>query len=147
MKVILTKDVAKVGKRGEIKDVSDGYAKNLLLAKGLAVIVTSQIQSKLVKESKEASAKIARENEKLKNLKTELEKRTFRLQVKVGDKGQIFGGVHEKEIANAVNAKLNSSLEKSQFVVPHGLKDLGLHEITVKLGGGQTAKIKINLES
>ena len=80
-------------------------------------------------------------------MQIELEKRTFRLQVKVGDKGQIFGGVHEKEIAKAVNTKLNSSLDKSQFIVPHGLKDLGLHEITVKLGGGLTTKIKVNLES
>ena len=79
-----------------MKEVSSGYAQNFLIPKGLAQIATSQIIAKLVKEGKEAESKKLKEIEKLQAIKIDLEKREFIIKVKTGDKGQIFGGVHEK---------------------------------------------------
>ena len=147
MKVILLKDVAGQGKRGEIKEVSSGFAENFLIKKGLVQVATADIQNKIAKDAKEAQNKKLKEIEKLQSLKTDLEKRTFTLKVKVGDKGQVFGGVHEKDIAAAISDKMNHPIEKSQIEISSAIKELGQHQVKVKLFGGIIANVKINVEA
>ncbi|QQS22514.1 50S ribosomal protein L9 [bacterium] len=147
MKVILLKDVPKVGRSGEVKEVNAGFATNFLIKKGLAKLATAEAQAQLEKGKKELSAKKQKEQNKLNKDKDELERRTFTVKVKTGDKGQIFGGVHEQDIARAVFQKTKIKLEKSQIGAHKGIKELGEHAIDIKLGSGVTAKTKINIES
>jgi|SRR6185503_7015399 len=146
MKVVFLKDAPKLGHKGEIKDVSDGYAHNFLIPKGFAVVATGQIQQKIQKEQREAEAKAGRELERFQVLKREMEKRTFTVKVKVGDKGQIFGGVREKDIAEALNNKMALNLEKNQVELDLPIKTLGQHVVTVKLGHNISARATLNVE-
>jgi len=146
MKVVFVKDAAKIGRKGEVKDVSDGYAHNFLIPKGFAVIATGQIQNKLQKEQREAEAKAMREMEKLQALKRELEKRTFTVHVKVGDKGQVFGGVREKDIAEAINSKMNLQIDKHAVELDLPIKTLGEYSVTAKLGQQIAARATIKVE-
>lgn len=145
MKVIFIKDAPGQGRRGEIKDVSDGYAKNFLIAKGLAQVATGDVQAKVAKEAREAQDKKTRESAKAQILKQDIEKRIFTLPVKVGDRGQVFGGVHEKEIAKAVSEKMNIPIEKSQLEVRAAIKTLGEHVANLKISPGVVAQVKINV--
>jgi len=147
MKVIFIKDLSGTAKKGEIRDVNDGYAKNFLIAKGFAQIATADIQAKIVKETKEAEIKKLKEIEKLQILKLDLEKRTFVLHVKVGDKGQVFGGVHEKDIAEAVSKKISAAIDRSQVMLDKPVKELGEHKAKIKLGGHVLANISIKVEA
>jgi large subunit ribosomal protein L9 len=147
MKVIFLKDVPGAGKKGEVKTVSDGYANNFLLPKSFAQVATAQLQAQLNKEAKEAQDKKDRELAKLNQLKLELEKRIFSLKVKMGEKGQMFGGVHEKEIAKAISDKMGLAVEKKQVEIPETLKALGQHAVKVKLGSDIIASVTINLEA
>ncbi len=147
MKVIFIKELSGTAKKGEIKEVNDGYAKNFLIAKGFAQMATADIQAKIAKEQKEADAKHKKEKEKLEALKAEMEKRVFTVKVKVGDKGQVFSGVHEKEIAGVVNAKMSLNIEKNQVKLDKPIKDLGEHKVSLKLHSGLIATIKLNVEA
>lgn len=147
MKVILIKDVSKIGRKGEIKEVSAGYATNFLIKQGLAQAATAAATAKLATEKRDKTAQQIRAQEQAKRHKTELEKRTFTVKVKTGDKGQVFGGVHEKDIASAIYQKTKIELEKSQIQIPHGIKQIGVHSINIKLASGVSAQTKINLES
>lgn len=147
MKIILLEDVPKVGRKNEIKEVSDGLAKNMLIPKGLAIFATTDAQAKLVKKAKEKIQSKNKALEKIKQHKSELERRTFTVKVKVGDKGQIFSGVHEKDIASAVFQKTKIELDKTGIQAHKAIKELGEHVVTVKLGQGITANIKINVEA
>ncbi len=147
MKVILLTDVPKIGKKGDIKEVSDGYANNLLLKKGLAVPATKPAQEKLVKEQKDRAEKELRQIKRFQEWKKELEKRTFTITVKVGNKGQIFGGVHEIDIINAIYKKTKIQLERSHIDSLKGVKQLGVHQIGLRFGHGITANTNINIES
>ncbi len=146
MKVILLRDIVKLGRKGEIKEVSDGYANNYLLQLGYAKLATPKLQEQVIRDNQMQTAKLAKEQEQLKSLQSELEKRTFTIKVKVGAKGQIFGGVKDKDIAQAINAKLKSTIEKNQIEAAHGIKALGEHTITIKLGHGLVAKTKLTIE-
>jgi len=83
---------------------------------------------------------------RLQSAKQDLEKRVFTIKVKVGDKGQIFSGVHEKDVLSAVNGKTNLSLEKNQVDLTKPIKELGEHQVKLKLASGITASIKIKIE-
>lgn len=150
MKVIFLKDYNAKGfpscRKGEIKEVSEGFAKNFLIAKGFAALATGQIIAKVEKEAKEAEIKKLKEIEKLRNLKNELEKRIFTLRVKVGEQGQVFGGVHEKDIAEVINAKLSGAVQHNQVEINQPIKALGEHAVRVKLAQGISANVKIRVE-
>lgn len=146
MKVIFIKELAGTAKKGEIKDVNNGYAQNFLIAKGYAQIATADIQAKIAKEAKEAETKKLKEFEKLQALKLDLEKRSFTVKVKVGDKGQIFGSVHEKDIAAAIAGKINHPVDKGQVEIASPIKEIGEHQAKIKLGSGITANVKIKVE-
>jgi large subunit ribosomal protein L9 len=147
MKIIFIKDVAGQGKRGEIKEVSSGFAENFLIKKGFARVATADIQAKMAKEAKEAETKKLKEIEKLQVLKQDLEKRIFTVKVKVGDKGQIFGSVHEKDIALSIGSKSNHPMDKNQIDIESPIKQIGEHQVKVKLGGGINANVKIKVEA
>lgn len=146
MKIIFTKDCPGTAKKGEIKEVSSGFAANFLIPKRLAQVITPQMEAKIKKESKEAEEKKIRETRKMVGLKQDLEKRVFTLKVKVGEKGQIFGGIHEKDIAKVIGDKLNIVLDKNQIVISTAIKVLGEHQVKLKLAGNIVANVKINLE-
>lgn len=146
MKIILLKDVPKIGKRGEIKEVSAGYGTNFLIKKGLAKLATSEATAKLAQEQKEIAEKQSKNKDRYEQARKDLEKRTFTVKVKTGDKGQIFNAVHEKDIAQSIYQKTKIQLDKSQIIIPKGIKQLGEHLIEIKLGLGIRAKTKINLE-
>lgn len=147
MEVILLKDVPKIGRQGEIKKVSDGFGTNMIIKKGLGILATKEAKAKIstVKKSSE-DAKTKAKN-KAESAKKELEKRIFTIKVKVGDKGQIFSSIHEKDVSAAIFQKTKIQVEKNQFEPLHGIKKLGEHFITIKLGQGINAKTKINLEA
>lgn len=147
MKVIFLKDAPGSGKKGEIKEVSDGFAKNFLLPKGLAQAATVEIQQKVAKEAKEAEAKKGKELARMNQLRQDLEKRTFTLQVRVGEHGQVFGGIHEKDIAEAINAKMQSGIERGQVEIPAVIKQVGSHQVKVRLSPGIVADVKISIEA
>ena len=147
MRVIFIKDSAGAGKKGEIKEVSSGYAQNFLIPKGFAQVATPDIIKRVEKEGKEQEAKKQKEVARLTALKAELEKRTFTVKVKVGDKGQVFGGVHEKDVAASVNSKMDISLEKNQVEIPAVIKELGIYQVKLKLGSGIIANVKINIQA
>ena len=146
MKVILQTDVPKVGRKGEVKDVSDGLANNMLLRRGLAVLATPEALAKHAKEQKLKSASQEKAQQLARESKKELERRTFTVKVKVGDKGQVFSGVHEKEIAAAIYQKTKIDIDKSHIDAHKGIKTLGEHIVDINLGQGIHAKTKINLE-
>ncbi len=147
MKVIFLKDTPNQGRRGEVKEVSDGFAKNFLIAKGFAQVATVDMQNRLNKEAKEQEAKKQKQILNAQSLKQDLEKKTFSVKVKVGAKGQIFGAVHEKEIVVAVNSKHSTEFEKSQIEIASPIKTLGEHTIKIKLAPGVLASVKINVEA
>lgn len=147
MKVIFLKDTPGQGRRGEVKEVSDGFAKNFLIAKGFAQVATVDMQNRLNKEAKEQEVKKQKQILNAQSLKQDLEKRIFIVKVKVGAKGQIFGAVHEKEIVVAVNGKLATEFEKSQVEISTPIKTLGEHTVKIKLAPGVLASVKINVEA
>lgn len=147
MKIVLLKDVPKIGRKGEIKEVSDGFGNNMLIRKGLAQLATKEVQEKVARENQESAQKLVKLKSQLERQKRELEKQTFTLKVKVGDKGQIFSGIHEKDIIAAVEEKAKITLDKSQIDLHSGIKSQGQHQIKLKLGQGINATLKINIEA
>jgi len=145
MKVVLTKDISGVGRRGEVKEFNDGYARNFIVAKGFGVVATEQVLNKIRNEQNQQEAKKKKEQEHHLKMKADLDKRTFTLLVKVGDRGQVFGSVGEKDVAARIKEKTSYEIEKTHISIPRGIKTLGEYEIEIKLGAGITAKPKIKL--
>lgn len=147
MQVILLKDVSGVGRRGALVEVSDGYANNFLIKRGLAEQATKEAKEKVIKDSKEAKARVDKAVEHSKKLKAEIEKRTFTVSVRVGEHGKIFGAVREKDVAEVLSDKLGVDIEKNSINISSPIKNLGEHVVEIKLSAGVSAKAKINVVS
>ncbi len=145
MQVVFIKELSGTGKKGEVKEFNDGYARNFLIAKGYAMPATAQILSKIKNEQAQAQAKKKKEEEQARKISDDFAKRTFTLSVKVGDKGQVFGSIHQKDVLERIKEKMNLELEKSQIILPKQTKELGEYEFQIKLNNGITAKSKIKL--
>jgi len=142
MKVILLQDVKKIGKKGELKDVADGYARNFLLAKGLADIATPTIVSKVRQDEAKKKAASAVEREKLMKIAADIKKETFEIQAR-GKDGKLFGSVVAKDVAAALSSKGYAIGEKA---IGHiALKTIGSHTLKIALGQGLVAEISVNV--
>lgn len=146
MKVILLQDVKTLGKKDQIVDVNDGYARNFILPKKLGIEATPANLNSL-KLQKANEAKIAAEN--LANAKAyaeELSKLTVVVGMKAGEGGKAFGSVSSKEIVEAAKKQHNVELDKKKVVLPEAIKSFGTYEVTVKLHPEVQAKIKVKVE-
>ena len=133
MKVILLQDVKSLGKKGEIVNVNDGYARNFILPKKLGVEATGKNLNDL-KLQKNNEKKVAQEQlEAAKALAAKLAEGGVSLAIKVGEGGRAFGSVSSKEIAAAVKEQMGLELDKKKISLKEPIKSLGTHIVTVKL--------------
>ena len=141
MKVILLADVKGTGKKGEIHEVSDGYARNMLIKKGLAKEATAvEIKNEAIEFHRKE------EEKRLRDLASKLNKQLIVCKVKAGDKGRIFGSVTSAEIANTLNEQ-GYPVEKKMIVLSDPIKSLGSYNVDIKLMSGIVAKIIVKVES
>ena len=147
MKVILKSDIKGVGKKNEVINASDGYARNFLFPKGLAVEANNENMSKL--KAKQNSVKFQKQQEKEEALKIKdkLEKISLSIKVKAGENGKIFGGVSSKEIAQELEKEYKIVVDKKKIDLKETIKTLGTRTIEIKLFEGVIGKLKINVIS
>ena len=146
MKVILTEDVKKLRKKGEIVDVSDGYARNYVIPKKLGVEANNKNMNDL-KLKKANEEKIAKEQlEAAQAFAKELETKEVTVSIKSGEGGKTFGSVSSKEIAEAAKAQCGMEIDKKKIQMPEAIKSLGVYEIAVKLHPKVTGKLKVKVE-
>jgi len=145
MKVILLKDVKNHGKEGDIVNVSDGYAKNFLIPKGLAVEATKAAENEL-KLKKKAEEKRKQEELDLANeLRGKIEGKAISIQVKSGENGKLFGSVTSKEIAVEVKNQLGLDIDKKKIQLDEPIKTLGNHIVTIKLHPKVIAQLTVKI--
>ena len=145
MKVILTEDVKNLGKKGEIVEVNDSYARNVLLRGGKGLEATGKNLNDL-KLRKANDDKIAAENlKKAQELAARLEKAGVTVAVKVGEGGRLFGAISTKEIADAAKSQLGFDLDKKKIVLKDPIKTLGDTTVAVKLHPQVQAKLAVKV--
>ena len=145
MKVILLEDVKSLGKKGDIVNVSDGYARNAILPKKLGIEATSKNLNDLKLQNQHAD-KVAAENlENAKELAKTVEQQKVIVKIKAGEGGKIFGSVSTKEIAQATKEQTGLELDKKKMHLPDGIKALGTYEVPVKLHPQVTAKLTVQV--
>ena len=143
MKVILLENVKSLGKKGEIVNVNDGYARNFILPKKLGVEATGKNMNDL-KLQKNNEKKVAQENlDAAKELAAELSAGKVELAIKVGEGGRTFGSVSSKEIAVAVKDQMQLDIDKKKIQLKESIKSLGTHIVTVKLHPEVSAELKV----
>lgn len=145
MKVILLEDVKSLGKKGQIVNVNDGYARNFILPKKLGLEANSKNLNDL-KLKKQNDERIAQENlEAAKELAKKLEAEKVELTIKTGEGGKTFGSVSSKEIVQAVKDQLGYEVDKKKIQMKDSIKSLGMHLVPVKLHPQVTAELKVHV--
>lgn len=144
MKVILLKNVDKLGRSGEIKEVAEGYGRNFLIVRGLARLATAGAVSEVETRAKAAVEKAAHEQKKIKKLAKELSGVEIKIAAKVGEGGKLYGSVGVEEIAIELKRK-DFEVDEDQIKLDKPIKDVGGHEIVVKLGEGLEAKVHVRI--
>jgi len=145
MKVILLQDVKGLGKAGDLVNSKDGYARNFLFPKNLAIEANEENLKKWEERKKEEAKKIQQEIEAANELKERLENLTVTLKVKTGSQGRLFGSITALDVANNLKEQYGIDIDKRKIELKENIKSLGNFEAEVKLYQDITAKLKINV--
>lgn len=147
MKVILLQDVKSVGKKGDMVELSEGYARNYILPRKLGVEATSANMNNL-KLQKANEEKIAKQQyEDALAFAKEVEEMLVKVGLKSGEGGKTFGSISSKEIVTAVKEQYGKDIDKKKLQIPDAMKAIGTYEVTVKLHPKVTATLRVKVES
>ena len=146
MKVILLQDVKGKGKKGQMLEVSDGYARNYMLPRKLAVEATADAVNTMRMNDKAAAEKAAKERAEALEISKKLREMTLTVTAKGGGAGRLFGSVTNQEIADALKAKSGIALDKRKIVVSDPIKSVGTYTVTCKLGYEISAPLTVKIE-
>jgi len=144
MKVIFLKDLKNQGKKGQIKEVKDGYAENFLIKNGYASKLTGESFGKYQTEQKQLKEQDNLNRKEAEKLKVELEKLTIMFKVKTGEHDRVFGSVSPKQIKEELTKK-GYKIDKKQIVMDNNLSSLGFHNVNIILYKDVTCKLKVQL--
>ena len=146
MKVILLQDVKGKGKKGQLLEISDGYARNFLLPRKLAVEATADAMNTKKMNDKAAAEKEAKERAEALEISKQLRETVLVVTAKGGGAGRLFGSVTNQEIAEALKAKTGINLDKRKVVVADPIKSVGTYTVQCKLGYEITAPLTVKIE-
>jgi len=146
MKIILLQDVQGTGKQGEIKEVKDGYARNALLPKGLAIEATKANLTMLEQKKASAQHKIDVAREAAEKTAKSLSGKAIKVSARAGEDGRLFGSVTAKDVAMALKQN-GFDIDKKKLTVPGDIKNCGTYEAEAKLYSGVTAKFTLDVTS
>ena len=147
MKVILLEDVKSLGKKGEIVNVNDGYARNFILKKNLGLEVTGKNLNDL-KLQQQNAAKVAKEKlEAAQALAKDLEDKSITVKIQAGVEGKVFGSISSKEIALEAKKQLGMDIDKKKIVIPDAIKSLGTYNVNIKLHKDVVGKLAVKVEA
>lgn len=147
MKVILLQDIKNVGKKDEIINANDGYARNFLFPKKLAIEASKENLIKLQDKKNSQMHKKNLEIEEFKKQAKKIEEVTLQIKVKAGENGKIFGGVSAKEIAQELSKEYKIEVDKKKIDLKETIKTLGVHNVEIKLFEGVVGKLRIDVIS
>lgn len=145
MKVILTQDVKSQGKKGDLINVSDGYANNFLLPKGLAKPATKQAINELEGKKDAVQYHKNQEEKKARNIAERMKDFKVKLSAKAGKEGKLFGSITSKDVANALKEQYNIEIDKRKIDLPDGIKTCGIRDVKVTLYPGVTGSFKVEV--
>ncbi|MEX3746582.1 MULTISPECIES: 50S ribosomal protein L9 [Lysinibacillus] len=145
MKVVFLKDVKGKGKKGEVKNVADGYAQNFLIKNGYAAEANAQALSQLEGQKNLEAKNAAAELAEAEALKEKLEALTVELKAKSGEGGRLFGSVSSKQVADALQKKHGIKIDKRKMTLSDGIRALGFTNVPVKLHHEVSATLKVHV--
>ena len=146
MKVILLQDVRGKGKKGQMLEVSDGYARNYMLPRKIAIEATADAVNTMRMNDKATQERIAKEKAEAMEVSKKLRETTIVVNAKGGGNGRLFGSVTNQEIADALKAKTGIALDKRKIVITDAIKNVGTYTVTCKLGYEITAPLTVKIE-
>ena len=146
MKVILLQDVKGKGKKGQMLEVSDGYARNYMLPRKMAIEATADAVNTMRMNDKATQERIAREKAEAMETAKKLREMTVTVTAKGGGNGRLFGSITNQEIADALKAKTSIALDKRKIVIADAIKNVGTYTVTCKLGYEITAPLTVKIE-
>ena len=141
MKVLLKEDVRGSGKKGQIIEVADGYARNFLIKRGLAVEANNQILGEVKAKEEAAKRREALELQQARDTAKQLDGKSVKIVAKSGSNGRLFGSVTAKEVAEAIEKNYNFAVDKRKVELSSDIKNFGTFEAVVKLHAGVSAKM------
>ncbi len=147
MKVILLEDIKGVGKKDEVINASDGYARNFLFPKKKAIPADNGNMSRLNDKKASQAHKKELELNEAKEIANKIDKIELKLKVKAGENGKIFGGVTNKEISEELKKAENLDIDKKKIILKENIKNLGRFNVDIKLYEGVTAKLTVIVEA
>ena len=145
MKILLLADVKGHGKKNEVKNVADGYARNFLFPRKLAVPVTPELQRRLDEKHAALEKEDAAAAERIKGVAREVGKRTLEFRLKTDEKGSVFGSVKGDVIEKAIREHSLTTKDRVEAVIEHPLKELGEHKVLLRFAKGITATVTIRI--
>lgn len=146
MKVILLQDVKGKGKKGQMLEVSDGYARNFMLPKKMAIEATPDAINTMRMNDKATQERIAKEKAEALAVSKQLRELTVTVVAKGGGNGRLFGSITNAEIADALEKKTGIKLDKRKIVISDAIKNVGTYTVTCKLGYEITAPLTVKIE-
>lgn len=145
MQIVLLEDVKALGKKGQIVNINDGYARNFILPKKLGVEATTKNLNDLKLQKANADRLAAEQLKAAQDLAAFLAEKSITLSIKAGESGKAFGSVSSKEIAKAISDQIGMEIDKKKLVLPEPLKTFGTHEVPIKLHRDVTGSLAVKV--
>jgi large subunit ribosomal protein L9 len=147
MKVLFKKDVPDVAQAGQVKDVADGYARNFLMPRGLAVAATPQALKQVAELQAVAARHAADEEQAARALKTKLEAQPVVVEAKAGQQGRLYGSITTTDVATAIQKQLGTSLDRRDLDIPEPVRQIGSYTVTARLHKAVTANVTVEVRA
>jgi len=147
MKVLFKKDVADVARAGQVKDVADGYARNYLIPRGLAVAATSGALKQVAELQAVAARHAAEEEQEAQALKQKLEAQPIVIEAKAGSQGRLYGSVTTADVAAAIQKQVGASVDRRDLDIADPVRQVGSYAVAARLHRGVTATVTIDVRA
>jgi large subunit ribosomal protein L9 len=146
MQVVLLKDIKRLGKAGDVRNVADGFARNYLLPRGLAAPATSGAVREAQEQAAAQAKHLAREQAQAQELAKALSGVSLTIKARAGETGHLYGSVTTADIAEALEKETGKAVDRRKIALEEPIRDLGTYEVPIKVSGDVTATIKVTVE-